>query len=424
MTTPTQQLPTGATGRTIVVLDQRDAPASEVLRGLGVPCVESRDLRRHRSVSDGGVTTSGIDPRTLPPGTAVVLEHLGIAIVTDTVSVLQDAAADPGTPVLAAEPEVWVHAITTPEGAAASPWADTDEASWGLLATRVLGTSGTTPWDGSGIRVAILDTGVDAGHPDLADRIAGSGSFVAGEEVQDGNGHGTHVAGTIGGPAAPVGGERRYGVAPGCELLIGKVLSDGGSGTSGGVLEGMNWAIEQGAHVISMSLGSAVAPGQGHLSYYEAAARAALAAGSVIIAAAGNEGWSPVGSPANCPSVMAVAALDQSLLRAEFSCVALNDDGGEVNIAAPGVDVYSSWPVALGSYRSLNGTSMATPHVSGLAALAAQATGVRGQELWDHLVGSAQALTQEEQLVGQGLATAPAPEADQGRGETEVPVRE
>ncbi|PWD50878.1 hypothetical protein C8046_09660 [Serinibacter arcticus] len=397
MSFPTTHQPRGATGRTIVVLDERESTAQEVLHGLGVPCVHARDL------GPGAIGTAG----TLPAGSAVVLDALGIAILEDASDLVSEAAQDPRAAVVTAEPEVWVHAFTeAPEPT--TPLADTDASTWGLLATGVVGPDGVaTAWDGSGVLVAVLDTGVDEAHPDLAGRIALSRSFVAGEAVHDANGHGTHVAGTIAGAQAPAGGQRRFGVAPGSDLLVGKVLGDGGSGTSGGVLEGMNWAVEQGAHVISMSLGSAVGEGQGYLHYYEAAARAALAAGSLIIAAAGNEGRRPVGSPANCPSVMAVAALDQRLLRAEFSCIALNGDGGELNLAGPGVGVYSSWPVALGSYRSLDGTSMATPHVSGLAALAVQANGVRGQALWDRLVAGVRPLSEDEQLVGSGLAVAP-----------------
>ncbi|WP_328587601.1 S8 family serine peptidase [Serinibacter arcticus] len=263
------------------------------------------------------------------------------------------------------------------------------------------------PWSGRGITVAVLDTGYDAHHPDLDGRVALSHSFIPGETAQDGNGHGTHVAGTIGAVRHPSGGQRRYSVAPGCRLLVGKVLGNSGGGTSGGVLAGMNWAIEQGADVISMSLGSDTRVGDTYLRYYEAAGRAALDAGSIIVAAAGNNGDNPVGSPANCPSVLAVAAVDQHLRRAPFSSIALNGNGGEVNIAGPGVGIYSSWPVDAGSYQVLRGTSMATPHVSGIAALYAQATGLRGRELSEKLLGTATALAEGSQLVGRGLATAP-----------------
>ncbi len=413
MTAPDERGPrTGATGRTIVVLDEREAAAPEVLRGLGVPCVSARELRRRGAEGADGTTvgTAALGDG-VPPGSAVVLDALGIAILAEAPPVVAEAAADPrAAGVVAAEPEVWVHTFgATPAPAPGATFADTALATWGLQATGVVTDEGrgTSTFDGAGVLVAVLDTGIDLDHPDLAGRVRLSRSFVAGEGVQDGNGHGTHVAGTVAGPASPAGGQRRYGVAPGCDLLVGKVLGDTGSGTSGGVLEGMNWAIEQGAHVISMSLGSAVAEGEAPLQYYEAAARAALRAGTLIVAAAGNDGDRPVGSPANCPSVLAVAALDHRLLRAEFSCIAINGDGGELDLAAPGVGVFSAFPVTLGSYASLDGTSMATPHVSGLAALTVQAAGVRGQGLWDRLVTDARRLTQEERLVGRGLAVVP-----------------
>ncbi|GMA32727.1 S8 family serine peptidase [Litorihabitans aurantiacus] len=416
MTSPTgRALPTGPTGRTIVVLDERETPAPDLLRRLGVSCVSARDLPRGGGAPGASATSAAAAPSDggeLPAGTAVVLDALGIAIMTEPPGILLEAAQDPGAAVVSAEPEVWVHATATPPVAppAGGAFADTATAAWGLLATGVVGAgagAASTPWDGDGVVVAVLDTGVDAEHPDLAGRIVTARSFVDGEGAHDRNGHGTHVAGTVAGAREPAGGGPRYGVAPGARLLVGKVLGDDGSGTSGGVLEGLNWAVEQGAHVVSMSLGTPVAVGEPHLRYYEAAARAALAAGTVVIAAAGNDGPEPVNSPANCPSVMAVAALDTRLRRADFSCIGLNGDGGEVDIAAPGVAILSAHPLALAPTAVLDGTSMATPHVSGLAALAAQATGSRGRDLWEHLVTTAAPLADSARDVGRGLAVAP-----------------
>ena len=426
MTTPTSpDLPTGETGRMIVVLDRAAAPPGDVLRRFGVQSVHAADVGPNGHLA-------------IPAGGAVVLDALGVAIVENSPEILFEAAADPGTPVMTAEPEVYVHAYTggndleededwaptwdaTQEAArsdgyrdedadamAALGWSDTDLATWGLLATQAYPPAlRRTPWSGRGIRVAVLDTGIDTSHPDFAGRIELTRSFIVGESAKDGNGHGTHVAGTIGAVRTPAGGKRRFSVAPNSRLLIGKVLSNAGSGTSGGVLEGMNWAIEQGADVISMSLGSDTRVGESYLRYYEAAGKAALDSDSIIIAAAGNNGDNPVGSPANCPSVMAVAAVDGFLRRASFSSIGLNPGGGEVNVSGPGVGVYSSWPVSLGSYRVLNGTSMATPHVAGLAALHAQATGKRGRALWAALTASVAPLAAAEKFVGRGLVLAP-----------------
>jgi subtilisin len=113
-----------------------------------------------------------------------------------------------------------------------------------------------------------------------------------------------------------------------------------------------------------------------------------------------------VGHPANCPSIMAVAALDQRLDVAWFSCAGLNPRGGQVDIAAPGVDIYSSWPSTL--YNTISGTSMATPHVAGIAALIAEAdSSARGHALWTRLIQAADRLNQPARDVGAGLVQAP-----------------
>ena len=155
-----------------------------------------------------------------------------------------------------------------------------------------------------------------------------------------------------------------------------------------------------------MSLGAAVSAGQGHKVAYEQAAQAALNANCLIIAAAGNSGAVPVGSPANCPSIMAVAAIDSNLQRASFSCIGINPNGGEVDIAGPGVGVYSSTNLPA-KYASWRGTSMATPHVAGCAALWAQNTGLRGKPLWNKLTGTARNISQTPQEIGAGLVQAP-----------------
>ncbi|NEQ53896.1 MAG: S8 family serine peptidase [Leptolyngbya sp. SIO3F4] len=279
--------------------------------------------------------------------------------------------------------------------------------TWGLQATRVV----DSPYSGLGIKVAVLDTGMDLDHPDFAGRKVYSQSFINGESPQDANGHGTHCIGTACGPkdAAEL---PRYGVAYNAEIYAGKVLSNGGSGTDSGILAGIEWAVNNGCAIISMSLGAPTRVGDTYSPIYERVGQRALKQGSLIIAAAGNESRRqngdirPVGYPANSPSLMAVGALDNHLEMAFFSNASINLDGGQVDIAGPGVDVHSAWPMP-DRYNSISGTSMATPHVSGIAALYAEATGARGMELWAWLMRDAQRLGLAGTDVGIGLVQAP-----------------
>ncbi len=346
---------------------------------------------------------------------ALVFDHIGAARVQCTAQAgqrLVEAAAAGHHAILAVEPERTVYAIGAGSrdpaparrgsGSRAAP-----ESTWGV---RAVGAD-VSSWTGQGIRIAVLDTGLDLSHPDFAGRTVVSRSFVDGQPVQDGNGHGTHCAGIAAGPAAPAA-QPRYGVAGEAELYVGKVLGDEGSGGDGGILEGIDWAVSQGCHIVSMSLGSPVQPGQGHSAVFEAVARRALAAGTLIVAAAGNESRrpgtvAPVGHPANCPSILAVAAVDADLRVAPFSCGGLEGDGGEVNLAAPGVGILSAWPAPEG-HHSISGTSMATPFVAGVAALHAQADpAARAGRLGARLAQSAQALQDPARDVGAGLVRAP-----------------
>ncbi len=264
-------------------------------------------------------------------------------------------------------------------------------ATWGLNACRVP----PSVRNGLGIKVAVLDTGMDLGHPDFAGRAIVSASFV-GQPVQDLHSHGTHCIGTACGPQAPAGTTPRYGVAFRSTIFVGKVLSNAGSSVGGSVLAGMNWAIANRCQVISMSLGSQ-SPVQ---AAYTAAGGAALQLGLLMIAAAGNSAG-PTGAPANSPTIMSVASLDSNLRPSTFS------NFGKVEIAGPGRDVYSSVPRPQ-RYGFKTGTSMAAPHVAGCAALWAQSSpGLRGQALWNRLLATARPLPFPPSRVGRGLVQAP-----------------
>jgi subtilisin family serine protease len=279
---------------------------------------------------------------------------------------------------------------------------DDAQSTWGLKATKAM----TSRYTGRGMKVAVLDTGMDLQHPDFRGRSIVSKSFVPGEAVQDGHSHGTHCIGTSCGFKNLNG--RRYGIAYEATIHVGKVLSNAGSGNGAWILAGMEWAIVNQCQVISMSLGNT---NPNPSTAYETVGRRALQRGCLIVAAAGNHRLSvppgTVGQPANSPSIMAVAAVDSCLRLASFSCRSGTASGANVDIAGPGVAVYSSVPVNKGRYAVFNGTSMATPHVAGIAALYAQARGARGAQLWQLLISSALRLPIPTVDVGSGLGQAP-----------------
>lgn len=209
---------------------------------------------------------------------------------------------------------------------------------------------------GAGVTVAVLDTGIEAEHGDLAAAIDDARDFSRSRSgPRDRQGHGTHVAGTI---AARRNEQGVVGIAPECRLLVGKVLGDDGAGSEQAVAAGIAWATERGADIISLSLGSR------HPSRLieEAAVRAARQ-GRFVICAAGNDGPADsVNYPAALESTIAVGAVDRHGRVARFS-----SRGSQVDIAAPGQDILSTW--LGGSYAKLSGTSMAAPFVSGVVAL-------------------------------------------------------
>ncbi|MFJ1830525.1 S8 family peptidase, partial [Streptomyces sp. NPDC088178] len=236
-------------------------------------------------------------------------------------------------------------------------------------------------FDGTGVKVAVLDTGVDPTHPDLADRIVESRSFVPGETVRDGHGHGTHVASTILGSGAASGGKYR-GVAPGAGLIVGKVLDDGGSGSESSIIEGMDWAAHSGAKVISMSLGGGEgADGTDPMSV--AVNELTARTGVLFTIAAGNSGpaATSVGSPGAADAALTVGAVDSTDAVTDFSSRGPRGGNGGLKpeITAPGSRIVAARAAGTtmgtpvdGSYTTASGTSMATPHVAGAAAILAQ----------------------------------------------------
>lgn len=216
-----------------------------------------------------------------------------------------------------------------------------------------------TKSQGDGVRVAVIDTGIDQDHQDLDGNIAGGVNFVRvfgrvrSDQWNDDNGHGTHVAGTIAAENNAVG---VVGVAPKARLYGLKVLDRNGYGWVSDIIAALDWAKGNGMQVVNMSLGTTA----NVTALHEAVARV-YSAGIVVVAAAGNSGGSVI-YPAAYDEVIAVSATDSFDLIASWSSL-----GPQVELCAPGVSVNSTWND--GYYKVGSGTSMATPHVSGTAAL-------------------------------------------------------
>jgi subtilisin len=256
---------------------------------------------------------------------------------------------------------------------------------------------------GAGARVAVVDTGVDCGHEDLAGGCVYGANFTGAGQPFDGHGHGTHVAGIIGARQNGVG---TVGVAPESTIYAVKVLADNGSGALSWVAAGIDWAVANNMDVINMSLGAS----SGSIALAEAVA-AAQAAGVLVVSAAGNSGCcNTVAFPAKYAGSMAVGAVDVNDVIASFSST-----GPEVDISAPGVAVRSSVPVGTCAsglcdptgYKTLNGTSMATPHVAGVGALL-MSRGFTAAQAWYAMTSTARDLgaTGYDTFYGHGRVNA------------------
>src|SRR5215210_1806981 len=232
---------------------------------------------------------------------------------------------------------------------------------------------------GAGAVVAVVDTGVATGHQDLAAQLLPGHDFVQDDDTpQDGNGHGSHVSGIA--LASAGNGIGISSVAPGARLLPVRVLGDDGSGTSEDVAAGIDWARTNGADIINLSLGSEVPIiGAAGGDEIDAAIRRALAAGIVVVAAAGNNGVPVCEQPAADEGLLCVGAVDKRRQRSFFSSF-----GQGLGVVAPGgsalpmagEDVLSTVPPS--TYEEMAGTSQASPHVAGVAALLVS-LGVRGR---------------------------------------------
>ncbi|WP_328885820.1 S8 family serine peptidase [Streptomyces sp. NBC_00316] len=364
---------------------------------------------------------------------------------TDTLRILVDGAtpsadspdAPKGARVAAAFRSTGTTALTVPKKSAGAVWRQLGTASrartegigkvW--LDGRVRATLDTSVPQigadkahragitGKGTRVAVLDTGYDRGHPDLKDAVTASQNFTEDSDVQDRQGHGTHVSSIIAGSGAASDG-RYAGVAPGAELIEGKVLDNDGYGYDSWILAGMQWAVDQDARVVNMSLGSnRASDGTDPLS----AAVDELSAehGTLFVIAAGNTGDETISAPGAADAALTVGSVTKSGEMSSFSSRGPRKARPAVKpeISAPGSAIVAARAAGTlddaavtDQYASLSGTSMASPHVAGAAALLAQRhPDWSGAQLKSALVGSA-------------APVAGATVADTGAGLTDVPA--
>jgi subtilisin len=435
------------TGRFIVLFKEGVASDESMVRSIFSHVAGLHDVASSSDFESGAVAANDLAERDV-----VHFRRLGLAVVSseEAVQSLATTASEVDSPILSIEPEYVARLSSAPparldlqylrgyrdavvhvydqltsrtepsavEAETRTIFQDSPQFTWGLQATGV----STSRLNGQGIRVAVLDTGLDFEHPDFSGRAIESQTF-SGFPIQDIHGHGTHCIGTACGPLRPATGVRRYGIAHAAQIFVGKVFDNEfnpGAATAN-VVAGIEWAIANGCRIVSLSLGVRI---NQQLDQYTVPIRRALDAGTLVVCAAGNNanrsglpGFDPnrpqtngfVEPPANADQSLAVAAIDSETRLARFSTSSsqLTGVGGKVNIAGPGVAVFSSVPVARGSHALFNGTSMATPHVSGIAALWAQSEGLSGMALWNRLVQSALPLNLPSVDVGAGLIQAP-----------------
>jgi len=292
-----------------------------------------KDLRYHR----------GFVANMTPKAAELLREKYPVLVELDAIATISSGCEeDPRPPNL-------------PDPDEPPPKQPPQEVQWGIKAVNAENLA----FRGNGVIVCIVDTGIWATHPDLVANIIGGENFVSSaENWNDDNGHGTHVAGVVAALDNDIG---VVGVAPEASLFAVKVLDALGSGYMSDVAEGIRSCVENKTHVINMSLGSS-SPS----FLVEEAVKEAHAAGILVIVAAGNDSRGPVSYPAAYPETIAVSSITESLNLSSFSNI-----GPEINFAGPGSDIYST--MFGGTYETLSGTSMAAPHVAGVASLAVEA---------------------------------------------------
>ncbi len=360
------------------VLDQRlfDVPYL-IAEGYDDASMEHLPLIVRHAEPSGDVTATSLG--TFAAGGVTALDSIDGAALTadkDGLAGLWDAVADADVagPRAQVEPdlsagvaEIWLDGRVTVD-----------------LADSVPQVGAPQVWDagvdGSGVTIAVLDTGIDENHPDLAGKVVAAQNFSNSATTDDTIGHGTHVAATAAGTGAASGGAAP-GVAPAAELLSGKVLNDWGAGFDSWIIAGMEWAVAEGADVVNLSLGGAATDGTDPLS--QAVNQLTADTGALFVISAGNRGTDyGVGSPGAATAALTVGAVDADDELASFSSRGprVGDNALKPEITGPGVGIVAAradgteMGTPVGEHHTAaSGTSMSAPHVAGAAALLAQA---------------------------------------------------
>jgi len=372
----------------------RDAPQlRKALATLGMRVASTSEFGRVATV-----------PAHLDGADALFFERFGLALVREAPDrrgvLAREAARHPLLRAWRPECRYRVYGKSRAAGAAARA-----RAAWAL---RAVGAH-LSRLSGAGIRVALLDSGLDVGHPDFAGRSVRRELFAAGSDVDDVLGHGTSCAGIACGPLRPKD-VPRYGVAHESEIYAGKVIGDDGCATDLSLMAGLHWALDHRCEVVCIPLGTPQPVSERVRRDFERIAASCLHAGTLVIAAAGNGSRrpryvEPVNAPASAAGVVAVGALDRALRPARTSA------GGDpehdvIDISAPGVGVLSAQ--AGGGHELLDGTSAAAALVSGVAALLAQSnSNLRGVALRTQLLRLRRACGDPAAAPGWGLAQVP-----------------
>ncbi|MFE1859770.1 S8 family serine peptidase [Streptomyces anandii] len=410
--TVTVRRPPGATGavRTRTVNGDISVVPDEALPYLRAGRLDGRLFDVSALLRQGfGDASTGELPLIVTYGRGGALSRLAGARRTRSLAVVSGAAVEAG------KGRTFWRAFTAADSGVGKVWLDGRVRAVMAESNAQIGTAAA--WQagltGKGVTVAVLDTGVDATHPDLAGRVSVTKDFTGGGDTADRDGHGTHVTSTVGGSGAASGG-REKGVAPDATLAVGKVLGDQGSGSESQIIAGMEWAARDvRARIVSMSLGS-TEPSDGTDPMALAVDTLSEQTGALFVVAAGNTGApSSIGSPGAADAALTVGAVDSADQAAYFTSAGprAGDDALKPDLAAPGVDILaarSQLAPGSGYYTTMSGTSMAAPHVAGAAALLAQEhPGWDGARLKDALMSTSKRLDASAYLLGAGRVSVP-----------------